>query len=133
MNAQKRRAKCFTFLKEHKVLNTMEVCRLLNNQKKDQYGFCNDGLEFGARRVTEHSAGWCNYKENNCSVVYRDVHRALEVLEERHFIYSRKMRFWDKGQALPTDIFRFWFIYPYDFGELVLRQTLIPYVEAAEG
>lgn len=120
----------FEILKKHKVLNTMEACRLLNECGKDNYLFCHEGLKFGENRTAqEHNDGWCNYLKNGCNPRYKEVHRNLERLQELHYVYSRKMRFWDKGKALPTDIFRLWYIHLQDFQELVLKQTLIPYVQ----
>jgi len=126
------RVQVLEIVKHEKVLNSTEVCRLVNGRAKDDYDYCyrGQGFTFGTR-------GWgkgfaCN--GHNCKVDWRRVYDALRKLQEMHYLHSRRMRFFDGGptrKGKATDIFRFWFIHPHDFGERVLRQTLIPYVEEA--
>ena len=125
------RHQLFEVVKEHKVLNTMETCRLLNGREKEDFDWCCKGLAFGHNRTAPNfNAGRCNHAKNGCNPKYRTVHTQLGVLERRHYLRSRRMRFFDNSsQALATDIFRFWFIDRYEFMNRILRQTLIPYME----
>jgi hypothetical protein len=126
MNTINLRIKIKEILQEHKVANSMEICRLCNGQSKEDYRFCNRFNEFGANR------GWdkvCSHEINKCQIYWRQIYEALHQMEKKHWIYSKKLRFWDKGRALPTDTFRFWFINKKDFNEQILRQTLVPYIQ----
>ena len=103
----------------------MQVCRVVNGYGVDNFKACNDGRKFGAIR------SWnavCNKKQNDCEFYYVIVYHELWKLQQKHFLRTCKMRFWDKGKALPTDTFRFWYEKRADFESKILQQTLIPYV-----
>jgi len=114
----------------HRILNTIEVCRLLNGRDKEDFEYCYVGEPFGANRVAPRfNAGQCNNQKNECDPKYRTVWTQLGRMEEKGYLFSCKMRFYDKGhKALATDEFRFWFLDKKEFQEKILRQTLIPYV-----
>jgi len=79
-------------------------------------------MKFGDNR------GWidlCNWKINNCKLHYTRVYSTLKNMK----IQSYKMRWWDHATALPTDLFRFWFIDKKEFEKRVLSQTLIPHIK----
>ena len=111
-------------LMEHKVLNTMQICRLLNGHTKDG-SICYRTHNFGANRFSKHNHHWChNEQVSCCKIDYSQVYSTLLGMKTPK---SRKMRFFDHG-GIGSDVFRFWYLDEKNFEERVLRQTLIPYV-----
>ncbi len=125
--------KILAILDIHRILNTMEVCRLLNGFGKRAVDVCykGQGFTFGTREGEEAwgKGSMCN--RENCKVTWNKIYRALGKLHRKGLIYTKKMRFYDhtpnrKGKC--NDIFRFWYLDKDEFKEQILRQTLIPYV-----
>ena len=128
------RLRILDLLKEHKVLNTCEVCRLLNGYGKREVDICykGQGFTFGIREGAEPWGKGSVCRRPGCDPVWNDVYKNLKILERKHYIYSRRMRFFDhtegrKGRA--SDIFRFWYIDYQEFLSRILKQTLIPYIQ----
>lgn len=131
VSASRLRVDILDILHEHRILNTMEICRLLNSRDKLDFQWCCAGLSFGENRVgSEFNAGQCNHQTHGCTPKYRRVHNQLSLLAKKGWIHTKKMRFYDKSsRALATDIFRFWFKDEKEFENRILRQTLHPYIQ----
>jgi len=122
------RQQILRLIQEHHVLNTAEVCRLLNGFGKDDYKKCYEP-KWDFREPSGKNRERCRENKNDCFVHYWETYRELMVLVNKHYLYTRKMRFFEETKdALPTDVFRFWFINKEDFHKRVLSQTLIPYI-----
>jgi len=124
-------------LLEYGCLNTMEICRALNNKDVFDPTYCGipvymKPFENRGKILPEFKwqtgNGIClHYRE--CKPNWKQVYSTLR----RMHIQSVKMQFWDakariKKQRVKVDTFRFWFLDYKLFRERVLRQTLIPYV-----
>ena len=107
-------------LLEHKVLNTKQVCRLVNRREKDDYDYCYYSFKEKPKGCTRLH---CRWKEHGCTS-YSLVRQTLLRIKG---INSVKMRFWDKG-GIGSDVFRFWFLNPQDFYDRILRQTMLAYL-----
>lgn len=117
-------------LEEHRILNTMQVCRVLNQREIDDFSWCDDKRPFGNNRFTKDNHGWCNSKGNGCNLHYQRVYGQLKNGERKHLWNSKGMRFYDSShKALARDYFRFWFLDEKEFENRILCQTLIPYVK----
>lgn len=125
------RVKILQILKDHRVLNTVEVCRCLNGRDPDDYIYCYNGQGF-----SNDVRSWDRLCQKPDCIDYRIIHGCLTVLKNRGIVLTTKMRFkdhatWRKGRA--TDIFRFWYLEKEDFVEMKLKHTLIPYLENYTG
>jgi hypothetical protein len=138
LKGEKMKQKIISLLLEHGCLNTMEICRGLNNKDIFNPRFCgipeymkpfeNRGKILEQYRWQTGNGKCLHYRE--CNPNYDKVSRILKTMH----IKTVKMKFWDdkariKKEMGKMDTFRFWFINYEDFKKRVLIQTLIPYVE----
>jgi len=121
------RAKILRLLLEHKALNGRQICRLLNGKGKDEYPWCY--FSFKEKPLGKTGISCRNVVEKKCRFDYSS--QVFPQLGRMH-LFSRKMRFLDKG-GVGWDIFRFWAITEDDFEETILAQTLIPYLKDGVG
>lgn len=123
------RLKIRDILKKHKVLNSSMICRALNGRDPmPPLGFCHGGQLFGIVRTWKPYTK-CNAIKNKCDPDFLKVGKALAILYKKGFIKRKKrVPFRDSGLAR-WDYFTFWFLDRKDFEEIILKQTLIPYLE----
>lgn len=113
-------------LRKHGVLNTMQICRLLNKWEKDQFRRCHHTFQ---EKPKGSKMGCRGRYDQLCPQGYFSVLRGMHALEKgKKGIQSRKLRFRDKG-GIGSDVFRFWYTDPKQLDKQILRQTLLPYVE----
>lgn len=114
-----------SILEENGCLNTMEICRILNGIEE------NKGYSYCRRRFAEEAGrertGFNRCMVSDCRIKYYQVHRICSWLARIGRIKTAKLRFWDRGGAHPTDLFRFWWIKEEDFHERILSKTLVPF------
>jgi len=116
-------------LRKHKVLNSHQMCRLLNGYSKDEFKQCYYTFKekpMGTKNLACRNHGL--KKEGlcpKCKVTQGQVYYHLSKM--RAPIQSYKLRFFDHG-GIGSDLFRFWFMEKEEFHNRILRQTLIPYV-----
>jgi hypothetical protein len=118
-------------LRREGLLNTTEICRLLNGFNKREVERCH----FTFKERPWHSAKLdskrpsCRILENNCKISYE---RVRGTLLKMHGVFSVKLVFWDKNKTgKKFDTFRFWFLRFSDFMERICNQTLISVEEVA--
>ena len=114
------KSKILRILLEHKVLNTKQICRLLNGRGRDEYAYCYYTFKEKPLGCTQLA---CRFRQHGC-IPYYTVRKTLLRIKG---INSVKMRFWDKG-GIGSDVFRFWFLDPQDFYDRILRQTMLAYL-----
>jgi len=122
-------AQIYEILKREGVLNTFEICRLLNGFGKREVNRCS--LTFKERPWShaklDSKRPSCRALENQCKIPYETVRSTLMKMEG---VFSVKLKFWDKNKCGKRfDVFRFWFLRFSDFVERICHQTLIPVEE----
>jgi len=108
-------------IKTHGVLNRYEICRLMNQFGKEEYGRCYYTFKEKPLGSAPPDHKPCKSFEE-CFPNVSQVSSALKGMKLR----SRKMRFFDKG-GIGSDLFRFFFVDSKVFERKILKQTLMGY------
>lgn len=118
-------------VREHGVLNISQICRGLNKRAEWKDRGCNvgkDKLPAVGNKIYPHCKKWKCYP-----TYFKLLNVVKEMEEEGRLLIERKMRFWDsKYGAKIMDVFSFCYLDRKAFDEIILSQTLIPYVEGVE-
>lgn len=110
----------FPTLLKDKALNTMEICRFVNQRPN---GFCRRKI---AAQNGHARTGFNRCKMARCHYHYGFVVRWLKRLEQDGKILSRKMRFWDFPHR--SDLYKFWFVDPKVLEKRLRLETLIHFL-----
>ena len=91
---------------EHKVLNAMQVCRLINNK---QFGYCTR-TAMGKDQTSKHDQiKLVDHCKKECSPIYFQVKTKLDQLVRKGLLVMIKTRFWDGNiSGKRTDVFTFY-------------------------
>jgi len=120
---QKRVERIEVLILEHGVLNSYQVCRLLNGYGKNEFDPCYWSFK-------QKPLGSSPPNKRPCRNFQRcdpNVHQVQYAVSKSIKIQSEKRKFWDHG-GLKKDTFRFLFIDRCAYEEKILRQTLNPYI-----
>jgi len=93
--------------KEDIALNSMEICRALNDIDYTNFSIC-----YPSEFSFETKNNRCLSEQNNCDVWSLDVYNRLKKLENKGRVRSLKLKWFDGREGnenIVTDIFRFWF------------------------
>ncbi len=111
-----------------KILNGYEACRLVNGFGRREVSICYKGLGYASNREKNpNRKRGCHELKNRCKYPNRQVYGALKNLMEKGLLSKKKMRFYDSW-GNQADIFTYCYFRDEDFEELILRQTLVPYL-----
>lgn len=95
------------YIQEHKVLNAMQVCRLINQK---EFGYCTRTAHGKDQTARLDQTKLVDHCKKECGPTYWQVKTKLDQLVRKGLLMMLKTRFWDGNiSGKRTDVFTFYF------------------------